>query len=139
MMANEIAEMHGALKVYCKSDCGNAPRKQVLKSFNIAFASGDVEAVLEAAADDIVWERIGDRTIRGKAAFADALTSYRNQVADELRLHTIITHGNEASANGIIKFSGRKARAFCDVYRFAGFAKTAKIKQITTYAMEVDE
>lgn len=138
-MNKEISETHGNLKVFCKEDCGNAPRKQVLKSFNIAFASGNVEAVLDAVSDDIVWERVGDCTIRGKHAFADALNRYSNQAADELRLLTIITHGNEASANGILKFNGQYTWAFCDVYRFAGFTKTAKIKQITSYAIQVDD
>lgn len=125
------------LEVHCPVDCGNAPRKQVLKDFNIAFAQGDVEAVLEMVRDDIVWEIVGERRIEGKEAMRTALEAMRETEATELHLHHIITHGNEAAANGVITFTNGLRYAFCDVYVFAGFTKTAKLRAITSYGSEL--
>jgi hypothetical protein len=41
------------------------------------------------------------------------------------------------SVNGILIFENKKSYAFCDVYIFSGAAKNAKIKEITSYVIEV--
>lgn len=127
---------HEALQIFCGEDCGNAPKKALLKEFNIAFARGDVDFMLEHAAPNIVWEMVGDRTLRGKDEFAEALDQLKKNKATELHIHNIITHGNVASANGLLKF-GEKSYAFSAVYRFNSFAKSAKIKEITSYVIDV--
>lgn len=123
------------LKVVCGEDCGNAPKKAFIKSFNVAFARGDVPAILEQVTPNIVWHIVGDRTLSGSEAFVVALEAMSGNKASELHLDNIITHGNVGSANGAIVF-GRKRYAFCDVYHFGSFAKDAKIKRITSYVIE---
>ena len=124
------------LRIICGEDCGNAPRKELLKAFNIAFARGDAGFILEHVAPDIVWHMVGDRTVRGMEQFAEALDEMKGSKATELHIHNIITHGNTAAADGILKF-GQKSYAFCDVYKFSGAAKTAKIKEITSYVIGI--
>lgn len=125
------------LKVHCPVDCGNAPRKQVLKDFNIAFAAGDVDAVLSIVHDDIVWDIVGERRVEGKAAMRATLEAMKDSRATELHIHHIITHGNQAAAHGVLTFEGGMKYAFCDVYVFAGFSKTAELRQITSYGLEL--
>lgn len=123
------------LQVYCPVDCSNAPRKQVLRDFNIALAEGNVDAVLEMVRDDIVWEVVADRRIEGKELMQAALEDMKEARATELHIHHIITHGNQAAANGVLVFESGVRYAYCDVYVFAGFSKTAKLRQITSYRL----
>lgn len=50
-----------------------------------------------------------------------------------LHIHHIITHGNVASLNGKLTLTNGDKLEFCHVYRFSGFGKKAKIKEITSY------
>lgn len=125
------------VQVYSPVDCGNAPRKQVLKDFNVAFARGDVQAILVMLHDEIVWHMIGDRTLQGKEAVAAVLREMQDEECTELHIHHIITHGSEAALNGTMTMKDGRRYAFCDVYVFAGFSKSAKIKEITSYGTYV--
>jgi len=48
-----------------REDCGNAPKKLLLKELNIAFARGDSEKILSFVTDDIVWEIVGEKRLKG--------------------------------------------------------------------------
>ncbi len=125
-------------KVICADDCGNAPRKALLRDFNIAFAKNNAEAVLEQLSDDIVWTMVGDRVIRGKENVATALQEMAAQgQATELRIDHIITHGTDAALDGVMSFEGGQRVAFCDVYVFSGHTKKARIKEMISYAKEL--
>lgn len=123
-------------KITVTPDCGNSPRKGFLKDFNIAFATGDVDFIVAHASDDIHWEIYGDKSIHGKEQFSKEINLMRNYVADEVVIHTIITHGKEASLNGEMKM-GDKTYAFCDVYRFAS-AGSSIIKEMHSYVIETN-
>jgi limonene-1,2-epoxide hydrolase len=123
------------VEVFVASDCGNAPKKLVLRDYAIAMAKHDKEAVLSALADDVEWEVVGQRTIRGKTDFAAALDSVGEQVVT-LRLDTILTHGDEGSVSGSVEFTDARRLRCCDVYKFSGHSKTAKVKRITSYWIE---
>ncbi|MBD2847032.1 nuclear transport factor 2 family protein [Paenibacillus sp. IB182496] len=132
-MANQPAPSE--LIVTCPAGCDNAPRKAVLKAFNVAFASGDAEALVEQVADDIVWQVVGEGTVAGRAGFAERVNEMAYVRAVELHLHTIITHGPTASANGLLVFPDGTRYAFCDVYQFTSAAKQGKIKRIDSYVI----
>lgn len=125
------------LKLTAPDDCGNAPKKLVLRDFNTALVTKDHPIILDTIADDIAWTIVGDETVRGKEAFIRKLDELLNDPAVELVIDYIITHGYTASANG--KVIGTKQTCnFCHVYRFAGASKTAKIKEITSYFIKTD-
>lgn len=118
------------------SDCGNAPKKQVLRDFSIALAKRDRDAALSAVADDIEWEIVGRWTIGGKADFAAALNTVADQQVVTLHLETILTHGDEGSVSSSVELGDSRRLRCCDVYKFSGHSKTAKIKRITSYWIE---
>ncbi|XCF06179.1 hypothetical protein ABI125_15850 [Tamlana crocina] len=60
-------------KITTKPNCGNSPKQEFLKDINIAFAQGHSNLLIESAADDIVWEIVGDKTIKGIAHFTNEL------------------------------------------------------------------
>lgn len=111
--------------------------KILLEELNKAFARNDTEFITEKVTDNITWNIVGDQTIEGKEAFIQALKNMAAEEPMELTIHHIITHGKEASVDGIMKKSDQNtAYAFCDVYTFSGF-KNPKISEMTSYVVEV--
>lgn len=112
-----------------------------LQQLNEAFANSDTEYLAANVTDDIQWTVVGDRTVRGKEAFVEALKEMEADEPMELTIHNIITHGDTASVDGIMKMPGGsgngKAYAFCDVYTFSGF-KNPKVKEMTSYVIETE-
>ena len=127
------------VKVDVKADCGNAPKKLFLRDYHIALANHDLAAILSSFADDIQWERVGKRSINGKAEFEHVLEEIWDKKLESVTIDNIITHGNAASVNGNLTHVQGMAYGFCDVYTFTSNAKNAKIKAITSYLIKRSE
>lgn len=110
-------------KLTIAPDCRNSPKKEFLKTFNESFASGNATFICSHVSEDITWEIHGDKSIKGKQNFTNEIHAMKHTIADELIIHSIITHGKEASVNGEIKM-GKSIYAFCDVYQFTSAAST---------------
>ncbi len=110
--------------------------QELLEQFNKAFARNDTEFVVSHVSENIKWTIVGDFTVEGKEAFTEALKSMEAEEPLELKIDKIITHGKDASVNGVMKSKDGKQYAFCDVYSFSGF-KNPKIKEMTSYAIEI--
>jgi len=70
------------VKITVPNDCGNAPKKIILRDFNISLIIKDYSTLLEKTADDITWIIIGDEIIEGKRDFikkVDELYCYAAQ------------------------------------------------------------
>lgn len=126
-------------KVVIGEDCGNSPKALLLRDLNIAFAKNNVPFVLEHVTDDLTWIMVGDQTVQGKANFAESLERMKNNETTEVRIDNIITHGDRGAVNGCMKMKDGNAFAFCDVYKFKGHSKGAKIREITSYTIEIKE
>jgi hypothetical protein len=124
------------MKIACAEDCGNSPKKKLLKEWSIAAASHDIDFCAEWAADDVVWEIVGDRRIEGKDLFVQALRQWQGRIVEQLRIENIITHGNVGSVNGTIVLDDQRSFAFCNVNKFSS-GKQSKIKAITSYVIEL--
>ncbi|MFA7688054.1 MAG: nuclear transport factor 2 family protein [Moheibacter sp.] len=123
-------------KIVSSPNCGNSPKMEFLKEFNIAFAKGNIAYIAENVADEIDWNIIGDRKIEGKEKFKKELEKMKSEKATELIIDQILSHGKEGAVNGIIKMQNGKKYAFSDFYKFQG-AKGATIKSITSYVIEI--
>lgn len=122
------------MKVTAGEECGNSPRKLILKEFNVALASGDLESVVSRVSEDIAWNLVGSQVVRGKEAFEKALGGSTMKVA-HLVIENIITHGKTAAVNGELELDNGYRLAFCDVYGFESAGKQAKIDRITAYVV----
>ena len=122
-------------KVTIAPDCGNAPRKEFLKNFNVTFATSKADFIIEHVSEDILWIIHGDKHITGKEAFVKEINSMKDYTADELVIHAIITHGREAALNGNMKM-GDKTYAFCDVYRVTNTANNT-VRQMDSYVLAI--
>lgn len=80
---------------------------------------------------------VGERRIQGIEAFSAAVRELASRLPTKLTIETIITHGTDCAVDGTLTFPDGASYAFCDVYRFSGFGKKAKIKRITSYVVSV--
>lgn len=123
-------------KITVSVDCKNAPKKEFLKEINVAFAKGNSEFLAECVTDKIVWNIIGEKKIEGKEKFTEELQKMKAEIASELILDRILTHGKAGAVSGIIKMQNGKKYAFSDFYEFSG-AKIVKVKSITSYVIGI--
>lgn len=123
------------LKVICSVDCGNAPKKEIIRDFTIAVARNDIDFIGENVTDNIMWNIVGDKRFQGKNNFIEALGKMGDVKTIELRIDNVLTHGKDGSANGVLTFANNKLYAFCDVYTFSSSKKNARIKEITSYVI----
>lgn len=120
------------IKMTIPDDCGNSPKKLILKDFNIAFVSNETDFLSIHISDNITWNIIGDSIIQGKGDFIEKVKEINKNEVIELIVDNIITHGYVASANGKIVI-GDTIYNFCHIYNFTGAGKKAKIKEITSF------
>ncbi len=73
-------------KVTVNTDCGNAPKKDFLKEINIAFAKRNSDFLTERVTDNIVWNIMGEKNIKGKEEFVEKLKKLKIEKATELIL-----------------------------------------------------
>ncbi len=127
------------VKVICKEDCGNAPKKLLLKELITSFANRKISKILAQVSEDVVWNRVGVGKVEGIKAYALALDESFNELhPEELVIDNILTHGNGAAANGTLTTITGKTFAFCHVYIFAGASSRSRVKEITSYSIELE-
>lgn len=119
-------------RIICAEDCGNAPKRLLIRDWLTALAKGDSPAVLKHLSEDIVWQRVGRAPLAGKEAVAAELQKMKREVKAEMIIENILTHGPGGAANGTMQLKDGKSFAFSHVYRFQS-AAGARIKEITEY------
>lgn len=122
------------LKINVDEDCGNAPKKLLLRDFEIALAQHALAELRQLVAEDIHWNKVGDKVIKGADAMAAEVGRGKSN-ATELTLEKIITHGKTGAVNGTLQLEDGSSYAFCNVYTFSSNAKSAKINAITSYVI----
>ncbi|GAB3798868.1 hypothetical protein [Virgibacillus kimchii] len=125
------------VKIISPSDCGNAPKKKVLRDFLVAFAVKDISFINEYTRVDIYWEIVNDMVIQGREEMVKLLDKRMVSPTLELEIHTVITHGKTASANGTLKLENNRVYAFSNVFNFVSAGKNT-IKDITSYVIRMD-
>jgi hypothetical protein len=125
------------IRLICPEDCGNAPRKALLRDFTFAAVRQDLDFIMKHLADSVVWEIAGKQQTVGQASFADAIRQWHAKPAVLLEIRHIITHGRTGAVSGVVTYDG-SSRSFCDVYEFAGASRTAKLKKMTSYIIDLE-
>ena len=121
-------------RIVCAEDCGNSPRRLLLKKLLTALAKGDNAFILRNLSDDIIWERAGDAPLRGKGDVARMLDQFKREAKAEMVIDNIVTHGPSGAANGRLTLTNGQTYAFSHFYRFSG-ARDTRIKQVTAYSI----
>jgi hypothetical protein len=126
------------MKIKVNPDCGNSPKKNLIKELTILFATYEINEVKQYFAEDIKWTLVGDRPIKGRQELASALMEMSGNKASELTLHSIITHGREASVHGEMSMENGHHYGFSDFYVFTS-PKASKVKSITSFVIQIKE
>ncbi len=117
-------------------DCGNAPKKRYIYDFCVANAQADIRAVVAMVSDDIKLNIYGHQRAAGRDQVEALLTQDANRShVTELIIHSIITHGNQAAANGVLKFADGGMVEFGNFYTFNSFGKQAQINSVQVYSI----
>lgn len=121
------------MKITVPKDCDNAPKRRIIRDFNLAFAHADLEAIAEYVHQDAVWNMVGDKEVVGRDAIIAYLGTLNYQKATAIELQVIITHGKFASAMGTLSY-GKETIAFNDTYEFTS-AGSSILKKFTSFAI----
>jgi limonene-1,2-epoxide hydrolase len=123
-------------KVIISEDCGNSPKNIFVQELTIAFAKGDMKFIQSNVTEDVRWNMVGDRLIEGKEKIMEMLEQMKDDEAEELAIHHIVTHGTAGAVDGRIKFKNGNTVAYCNVYEFSN-TKGTSVKEITSYEIEI--
>jgi ketosteroid isomerase-like protein len=118
-------------------DYSKSPRKAFLRDLNIAVANNETDKILSSLTNDIVWNLLGERTIIGKAEIADMFPGGAEVVIEELTIRTVLVDGNQGAIHGQMRLNTGKVYAISDFYHFESKAKDAKIKEMTSFAIDI--
>lgn len=121
-------------KIKVLTDCGNSPKREFLKAFNVAFPNGDIDFISKHLSENIRWEMVGSKIIEGKNGVLKELEEGKKSVMETFELSTVITHGKEGSASGMFTMENGKTFKFCDLYRFKGTKYI--IEEIQSFVIE---
>lgn len=124
-------------EIVVEEDCGNAPRKEWLRDFNVAFINGEIDRTLGFVTEDVTWELVGEGTIKGRSGMRAWLESMAGKSARRVVLKNIITHGKVAAVNGSYEMESGSRFEFCDVYEFTGAGSETPIRDYTSYVVRV--
>lgn len=122
------------MKINSQPDCGNAPKRELVKDLTVYFASYDLDKVMEYMDDQVTWTLVGDDPVVGKEQFRAELEKMSGNKVQELTIHSVITHGKEAAVNGEMRMQDGQVYEFSDFYEFTS-AAAKKAKSIRSYVV----
>ena len=108
--------------------------KQFIKALYLAFASQNVDYILDLVEEDIEWNIIDTCLIKGKATYATSLKQMVQVKIRTLHIKNIIINGQICAINGIAHSYNHKNYSFCDIIQFSSTEDNAKIKKISSYS-----
>jgi uncharacterized protein len=114
-----------------------AKNKEIVNQANAAFADNNVEGFLALCANDVEWTMVGDRTVKGKDAIREFMSSMPTQ-PPAFTVNDVIAEGDFVMAHGNMKMdeNGQKAvpYSYCDIYHFRG----NQIDQLRTFVIKTN-
>ncbi|KYG79671.1 hypothetical protein AWW67_10100 [Roseivirga seohaensis] len=112
------------------------------KEIAIAFSKGEFSSVYDKLANNIEWNIVGERLLKGKEeviAYCQKTAQYFSEVSTDFRLKSIVAEGNHVMINGTAEFIGKSNKSTyissCDVYSF----KENKLQEITSYCIKTNK
>ena len=116
-------------------DCGNAPRKTIVRNLVVALAMKDIDFVASLITGDASWALVGEHHLVGGPAILAWISGLPTVSA--VIFGSLLTHGRGASVDGVLELSDGTKMGFCHVLRFADAGKTAKLVGVTSYVIDI--
>ena len=108
--------------------------KAIVQKVNEAFIKGDTNAFLGYCKDDVTWNMLGDRVIKGK----EAILKYCGTPIEPpaFTVNDTIAEGDLVVSNGDMIMKNNdgvpQEYGYCDVYKFSD----GKIEELTSYVVK---
>jgi ketosteroid isomerase-like protein len=113
------------------------PNKETVQAYMDAFARTDHAAVLACLTEDVEWIVPGAFHLAGRAAFDKEIENDAFVGSPAIAVTRLIEEGDVVVAEGTVRSSrkdgGTLNLVFCDVF----VMRDAKIRQLTSYLMEI--
>lgn len=123
------------MDVVIAADCGNAPKKLLVRDWLIDAAAGDVEGV-EARLDQAAhWEDVGAAECRGRSDVAAALVALPGAEVTTFGLHRLLSHGKHVAVDGTFECADGRVARFAHFIEFSGHGKNAGIESVVSYVL----
>ena len=124
------------VEVAVEEDCGNAPKKAVIKDWLVSLTIGEADLVTSQLAENARWEVVGSRTVEGMTDISTIVTELSELPVSTLMIGNVLSHGKRVAADGSLKLrDGREVR-FAHFFTFSGHGRKAKISEITTFTID---
>jgi ketosteroid isomerase-like protein len=115
----------------------SAKNKEIIAKVNAAFAQGSVDGFLSFCADNVVWTMIGEKTVKGKEAIRQWMTSM-DMEPPKFTVRNVIAEGDFVAAYGDVTMKDKDGKTtpygYCDIYHFRG----DKIIEMTTFVVKTE-
>jgi len=110
--------------------------KAILEQANAAVTRGDYDGFLSHCTDDVIWNFVGDQTLKGKEAVRRYMQdTYLEPPAFVVK--ELIAENDQVAALGTItlkdKGGSQVQYAYCDVWRL----RDGKLAELTAYVIEL--
>lgn len=113
-------------------NCDNAPKKRMIRDYLIASTAVNQSILESLLSESLKWIVPGELQIDGRTHFIQELLNHQEQISS-LEILSIITHGKNGSAHGIMTTKKGGKIYFSDIFRFSSHQKDARITQITSF------
>lgn len=109
--------------------------QSILEAANAAVSKGDHEGFLSFCTDDVVWNFIGDRVLKGKAAIREYMAE-TYKTPPKFDVSQWISDGDTLAALGEITLENGEGHAvhysYCDAWRF----RDGKMAELKAFVIE---
>ncbi|MGV3460929.1 MAG: nuclear transport factor 2 family protein [Flavobacterium sp.] len=103
---------------------------EILQAANAAVAAGDNEGFLHYCTDDVIWEFVSNKTLKGKELIRQYMTETYIE-PPKFEVENLISEGDYVTAVGNISLKDGDGKtthySYCDVWRFSD-GKMAELK-----------
>jgi ketosteroid isomerase-like protein len=111
--------------------------KDIVDKVNASFAEGGIEGFLSFCADDVTWTIVGTKTVIGKDAIREWMTTWDTE-HPKFTIDNVIAEGDFVIAHGEMTLKGKDGKevphSYCDIYRFRG----GKITELDSFVIKTE-
>ncbi|MBO0469874.1 DNA-binding protein [Enterococcus sp. DIV0242_7C1] len=120
------------ITVLCQLNCDNSPKRRMIRDFLIAAVAEKPKALSLLLDQQFCFVLPGSITLIGIESFID-YTQKRHEPIRTLEIQSIVTHGKEGAAHGVLSTKNNQKIYFAVMVLFSGNQKNALITQTTAY------
>ncbi|MCA5012140.1 MULTISPECIES: DNA-binding protein [unclassified Enterococcus] len=120
------------ITVLCQLNCDNSPKRRMIRDFLIAAVAEKPKTLSLLLDQQFCFVLPGSITLTGIESFID-YTQKRHEPIRTLEIQSIVTHGKEGAAHGVLSTKNNQKIYFAVMVLFSSNQKKALITQTIAY------